>query len=146
MICDILTYRVHSVLEGDTLTERCIGMTNQTNLKGKALTDTILSYLNYLNLPLKKIIVQGYDGASSMSGKEKGVHAIVKRSCPLAVLYVHCSAHVLNLVLVKSCATSEIHSRFDFIGNIANFFISSNNRNARLTTAIISMNDRINNK
>ena len=38
--------------------------------------------------------------ASSMSGKEKGVQAIVKEFCPLAV-YIHCSAHVLNLVLVK---------------------------------------------
>ena len=42
-----------------------------------------------------------------MSGKEKGVQAIVKASCPLAV-YVHCSAHVLNLVLVLSRNTFSI--------------------------------------
>ena len=36
------------------------------------------------------MIGQGYDGASSMSGKEKGVQAIVKESCPLAV-YGICS-------------------------------------------------------
>ena len=46
--------------------------------------------------------------------KEKGVEAIVKESCPL-VAHVHCSAHVLNLVLVKSCAIPEIHTTFDFI-------------------------------
>ena len=56
-----------------------------------------------------------------MSWKEKGVQAIVKESCPLAV-YVYCSAHVLNLVLVKSCAIPEIHSTFGFIGDIASFF------------------------
>ena len=55
-----------------------------------------------------------------MSGKEKDVQSIVKESCPLAV-YVHSSAHVLNLVL-KSCAIPEIHSTFDFIMDSAIFF------------------------
>ena len=95
-------------LKDDVLTERCIGLINQTNLKGKALAETILSYLKSLNLPIKKIIGQGYDGASAMSGEEKGVQAIVRESCPLAV-YVHCAAHVLNLVLVNSCAIPQAH-------------------------------------
>ena len=71
------------------MTQRSIGMINQSNLRGKALADTIWSRLKFLNLPLKKMIGQGYDGASSMSGKEKDVQAIVKESCPLAV-YIHC--------------------------------------------------------
>ena len=110
-------------LKGDTLTERCIAMINQPNLKGKALADTILSHLKSLNLPLEEMIGQGYVGASSMSGKEKGVQATVEEFCPLAV-YVKCSAHVLNLVLVKSCAISEIHCTFDFLGNIGSFFLN----------------------
>ena len=56
-----------------------------------------------------------------MFGKEKGVQAIAKEFCPLAV-YVYCSAHLLNLVLVKSCAMPEIHSTFDLLGDIASFF------------------------
>ena len=67
------------------------------------------------------MIGQDYGGASFLSGKKKGVQAIVKESCPLAV-NVHCSAHVLNLVLVKSCVIPDIHSTFDFIGDIARFF------------------------
>ena len=58
-------------LKGDTSTERCIGMINQSNLKDQAVVDTILSHLKSLNLPLEKEIGQGYDGAISMSGKEK---------------------------------------------------------------------------
>ena len=58
------------------------------------------------------MIGQGCDGASSMSGEKKDVQAIVKESCPLAVL---------NLVLVKSRSIPEIHSTFNFIGNIASF-------------------------
>ena len=91
------------------------------------------------------MIDQGCDGASFISENEKGVQAIVKEHCPLAV-YVHCSAHVLNSVLVKSCAIPKIHRTFDFIGEIASFFKSSNTTNLRLTTAIKSISDRISNK
>ena len=59
-------------LKDDSLAEGCIGIINQSNLKGKALADTILSHLKSLNLSLEKRIGQGCDGASSMSGKEKG--------------------------------------------------------------------------
>ena len=102
-----------------------------------------MSHLKSLNLPLEKMIVQVYDGTSSTSGKEKGVQAIVKESCPLTV-YVHCSSHELNSVLVKSFAIPEIHRTF--IGDIASLFKSSSKRNARLTTAIKSLSDRISNK
>ena len=46
--------------------------------------------------------------------KKKAFKRLLKESCPLAV-YVHRSAHVLNLVLIKSCAIPEIHSTFDSI-------------------------------
>ena len=45
-------------LKDDSLMERCIGMTDQSNLKDKALTDTILYHLKSLNLPLEKMIGQ----------------------------------------------------------------------------------------
>ena len=66
-----------------------------------------------------------------MCGNEKGVQVIVIQACPLAV-FVQCSAHVLNLVLVKSCTIYEIQSTFDSTGYIASFFKSSWKRNARL--------------
>ena len=72
-------------LKGDTLTKRCILMINRSDLRSKAFADTILSHLKSLNLFLEKMIGQGYDGASSLSGKEKGFQAIVKESCPLVI-------------------------------------------------------------
>ena len=36
--------------------------------------------------------------------------------------YVHCWAHILNLILIKSCAIPEIESTFDFTGDIDSFF------------------------
>ena len=91
-------------------------------------------------LDLKIMIGQGYDGPSSRSWKEKGFQAIVKKSCPLAA-YVYCSAQVLILVLKKSCAIPEIHSTYNFTGDIASFFKSSSKRSAWLTIAIKSMSD-----
>ena len=69
-------------------------------MNGEALADAILSHLKTLNLPLKKTIGLGYDGASSMSGIEKFVQAVGRESCPQAVC-VHCSAHTLNSFFVK---------------------------------------------
>ena len=58
-------------LEGRYLKEQCIGMINQSNLKGKALAEAILFHLKSLNLHFeKKKIGQGYDGANSMPGKK----------------------------------------------------------------------------
>ena len=65
-------------LKGNTLTQRCIDMINQSYLKSKALADAILSHLKSLNVPLEKIFRQGYDEASSISHKEKGDQAIVR--------------------------------------------------------------------
>ena len=47
-------------LKVDTSTKRCSRMINQSNLKGKALVETILSHLKTVNLPLEKMIGQGY--------------------------------------------------------------------------------------
>ena len=126
----------------NALTERCIVIINQSNLKGKAVVDAIVSHLKSLYLSSEKMIGHRYDGASFTSGEKKDVQTIVKVSCSL-VVYVHCSAHVLNFVLIKFCSTPEIHSTFDFIGDIASSFKSSSRRNARLTTAIKSISNRI---
>ena len=114
-ILSSISFEVKDVIKGNTVTELCIAIINQSNLKGKALADTVLSHLKSLKLPLEKMIGQGYDAASSMFGKEKDVPAIKKESCPLTV-YADCWTQVLNSVLVKSCAILEIHSTFDFIG------------------------------
>ena len=50
-----------------------IGMINQSNLKGKALADTILSHLKSLHLPLEKMIGQIYDGKKRHSSNCKSL-------------------------------------------------------------------------
>ena len=49
---------------------------------------------------LSTLLTLGADGASVMSGCYEGVAAKLKRSYPW-LLYVHCAAHRLNLLLLN---------------------------------------------
>jgi len=75
--------------------------TNDTT--GKVLANLILENLSTFGVELKYFRGQGYDGAAAMSGRYKGVQAHIKHFYPFAI-YVHCSAHLLNLVVSKSCS------------------------------------------
>lgn len=48
-----------------------------------------------------KLVAQGYDGASVMSGEVNGVQTKLREVFPLA-RFIHCSSHCLNLVLSQS--------------------------------------------
>ena len=58
-----------------------------------------------------KMVSQGYDGASVMSGHCTGVQTRVREFAPYAA-YIHCYAHVLNLVLVDSVKSVTHASEF----------------------------------
>uniref|UniRef100_A0A1X7TFT3 DUF4371 domain-containing protein n=1 Tax=Amphimedon queenslandica TaxID=400682 RepID=A0A1X7TFT3_AMPQE len=57
----------------------------------------ISQLINGCDFNLNKLASQGYDGASVMSGQYNGVQAKIKEFAPQAI-YIHCYAHVLNLV------------------------------------------------
>jgi len=63
--------------------------------------------LDYKN----RLVGQGYDGASVMSGKHRGVVALIKADAKLA-LFVHCHAHRLNLALVDSVKAVQVAAEF----------------------------------
>jgi hypothetical protein len=70
------------------------------DVTGKGLAKLIIDNLQKYGIGTKFLRGQGFDGATSMSGKLNGVQAH-KKIYPLA-MYVHCSAHSLNLVVSKS--------------------------------------------
>ena len=53
-----------------------------------------------------------------MSGKFRGVQAIIKSCVPSAV-YLHCRAHSLNLAVVHSCDNSRVHNMFGTVQKVA---------------------------
>lgn len=84
----------------------------------------IKDLLAKFNLDFMKIVSQGYDGASVMSGRCAGVQAKVREFAPNAI-YIHCYAHVLNLVLVDSCRSVSAASEFFAIIEALYVFMAS---------------------
>ena len=72
------------------------------------------------------IVAQCYDGASTMSGRLRGLQALMRsKVCPMA-LYVHCWAHRLNLVVVACCQNiDKAVSFFASIQQLYTFFSAS---------------------
>ena len=65
-------------------------------------------------------MLQGYDGASVMSGNCSGVQTRLKEFAPHAV-YIHCHAHILKLVLVDSVkAVPDATQRFALVESLCN--------------------------
>ena len=62
---------------------------------------------------------QGYDGASSMSGKFQGVQAIILEDQPFA-FYTHCYGHVLNLCVADVCENRLVNNAT--VKQVINFF------------------------
>lgn len=102
---------------------------------GQNLASVIINSLKALGINDKYMVGQGYDGAASMSGNFKGVQTVIRESHP-AALYVHCSAHTLNLAIAHSCNVQYIRNCIGTIKAIGNFIKSSAMRTNILKTKI----------
>lgn len=74
------------------------GFFNMTDTTATSLFAILKDILCRFNLPIEKCRGQCYDGAANMKGNHRGVQALMQEQEPRA-LYVHCLAHILNLVL-----------------------------------------------
>ncbi|XP_042911134.1 zinc finger MYM-type protein 1-like [Parasteatoda tepidariorum] len=101
------------------------------DVSAQALATTIITHLVSYNLDMYKFIGQGYDGAAEMSGRLRGVRTIIAEQYPKAQ-FVHCVAHVLNLVLVHSCEVPMIRNCLGTIKSVINFFRQSPLRDGQL--------------
>uniref|UniRef100_H3ALD6 DUF4371 domain-containing protein n=1 Tax=Latimeria chalumnae TaxID=7897 RepID=H3ALD6_LATCH len=75
----------------------------------KALADMVFKYLEEFQCGNK--LVAQTDGAAIMSGEVSGLQARVRERYPKA-LFVHCYAHVLNLVLSQSVCSIRVQGFF----------------------------------
>lgn len=79
-----------------SIQERFLTDIDTTTFDASSLTQYTKDTLEFYDLDPLCIVSQSYDGASVMSGKCTGVQTRVRE------LYMHCHAHILNLVLVDS--------------------------------------------
>ena len=87
--------------------EDFVGLYGIENTEAKTLVNMILDVLTRLNLSIKKLRGQCYDGASAMSGPRSGV---AKQICDLEsrAVYTHCYGHSLNLACMDTIKSSKV--------------------------------------
>ena len=77
------------------------------NTEAKTLVNMILDVLTRLNLSIKKLRGQCYDGASAMSGPRSGVAKQI-RDLESRAVYTHCYGHSLNLACMDTIKSSKV--------------------------------------
>ncbi|XP_022175945.1 52 kDa repressor of the inhibitor of the protein kinase-like [Myzus persicae] len=121
--------------EVPTIREDFLNFVVDSDLSGSGLASVILENLKNHGIILEKMVGQGYDGAAAMSGHLNGVQSIVRRTFPRA-LYVHCSAHSLNLAISDACKISAIRNCVGSVSSVCTFFRGSAQRTEVLKKCI----------
>ncbi|XP_052783217.1 zinc finger MYM-type protein 1-like [Mya arenaria] len=80
-----------------------------------------MSFFQEADPDVLKVRAQCYDGASNMSGKYRGVQALVRERSPQAN-YIHCKAHCLNLALVHSSNFPCVRTMMSTVQDISFLF------------------------
>ena len=88
------------------------------------LFSIILTTLNSKDVSFGKLVAQTYDGASNMSGCYNGLQALIQSRINPNIIYIHCFAHTLNLILSDTAAvTIDVISLF---GNLETLYLLFN--------------------
>ena len=90
-------YQFRHVLDAKAL-ETFIGFFSMESIEGETLFVLVKKVITEYGLKFENIVGECFDGASNMSGVQKGVAARMKECSPRGV-YVHSYANVLNLAL-----------------------------------------------
>ncbi|VDI62435.1 Hypothetical predicted protein [Mytilus galloprovincialis] len=101
-----------------SIREEFIGFKHAKSVKGVAISNTIVEFLEHVNLDIRNLRAQCYDGAANMSGKYNGVQAKILEQSPEAS-YIHCKAHQLNLALVHSSKELCVRNMMSTVQEIA---------------------------
>ena len=106
------------VSDGLIAHEDFVGLYGTENTEAQTLVKMILNVLTQLNLSIKKLRGQCYDGASTMSGPHSGVAKKISDLESRAV-YTHCHGHSLNLACMYTTKSSKgMQEALDITGEI----------------------------
>lgn len=73
---------------GPCLREDFIGFVCLEELDAKGISTAIISHLEKANLDLTNMVAQGYDGCSTMAGKDGGVSRLIRNKFPKAQFFI----------------------------------------------------------
>lgn len=89
-------------------------------LNAKAISKTIIRFLQDGNFDLNKLVSQGYDGCAAMAGRISGVQKIINDKYHSA-LFFHCASHMLNVVMNYLNTVNEVRNTAEATRDIINF-------------------------
>ena len=124
---DQLTVIVRYVLPSGPV-ERFLRFLNPESHSGEGIAQSLLQFFDQEGIDIHNCRGQSYDNASNMSGKYKGMQAVINRESENAI-YIPCFAHSLNLVgqCAVDCCTEAV-SFFGLVQKLYVFFSSSTSR------------------
>ena len=99
----------------------------EPRLSGENLAKIILKITGKLNLDVKNLVAQCYDGAAAMSSQRVGVSARIKEVAPLA-FYFHCCMHALNLATSQVNKVDTLRNALGAIESLIGFVTDSAKR------------------
>lgn len=111
----------------DQVYERLLDLVVVEDSSGQGLFNLIKTRFESLNIPLSNIIACSFDGASNMSGTYHGLQAYLKQETP-SLIYTHCMAHTLNLVISDSTANCILAENFFGLVQESAVFISNSHK------------------
>lgn len=105
--------------------EMFVGFVELKGLDANSIASSIDEFLTKEDLnPEKKCVGFGFDGCSTMAGKDGGVQAILRKKYTKG-LFFRCSSHKLNLVINDLNTLPEIRNVMGTTKDIINFFRES---------------------
>ncbi|XP_062556769.1 zinc finger MYM-type protein 1-like [Armigeres subalbatus] len=104
--------------------EEFLGFVELDAMDANAIATSIANFLQKTGLDPDKCVGQGYDGCSTMAGKDNGVQKRLREVYPKAV-FVHCASHRLNLVVNDLNQVPQIRNAVSTVKDIINFFKES---------------------
>ncbi|XP_039307843.1 zinc finger MYM-type protein 1 isoform X1 [Solenopsis invicta] len=104
--------------------EKIIGFVELPAMDAKTIATAIDNFSQNESFDVDKCVGQGYDGCSTMPGKDGGVQKILREKYKKA-LFFYCASHKLNLVVNDLNFVPEIRNTISTVKNIINFFRES---------------------
>ncbi|XP_050064680.1 zinc finger MYM-type protein 1-like [Aphis gossypii] len=116
------TFIIRFVDKQGKVQERLIALAAAPDATGLGMFNVFCNITDKYQINWKKeLIGQAYDGANSMQDQYSGLRTRIQNENPRA-LYIWCSAHLLNLVVVDTCdCCTDTKLFFGEIANIVEF-------------------------
>jgi len=104
--------------------ENLVAIRRLTSVDAQAIFNELKNVLSVLKVDWKNVLSVCFDGAAAMSGSVSGVQKRCKE-LNSNIVYVHCYAHCLDLVLVDACTLDKGNGLiFDFFGIVQFIYVT----------------------